>query len=169
MQSFKYLPTQDCPTGSLSKAKATRIYSLMGMNNIEQIINSLFHIFDRCHMKTMAPTAIWKRWSPNCHMKTMATQLLNRSELSSTLIFAGIKVEALTFVSFFWPPTKRWPAQLKKNSDGRCYHFSNTWYIIKYSIWYITEYGTWKIVPSSIYQILYQILVTLIRKWSKWR
>ena len=41
---------QDCPSGSLSKAKATRIYSLMGMNNIEQIINSLFHIFDRCMM-----------------------------------------------------------------------------------------------------------------------
>ena len=39
--------SQDCPSGSLSKAKATRIYSLMGMNNIEQIINSLFHIFDR--------------------------------------------------------------------------------------------------------------------------
>ena len=34
-------------------------------------------------------------------------------------IFAGIKAEASTFVSFFWPPTKQWPAQLKKNSDGR--------------------------------------------------
>ena len=52
---------QDCPSGSLSKAKATRIYSLMGMNNIEQIINSLFHIFDRCPMKVkvVAPTPKW--------------------------------------------------------------------------------------------------------------
>ena len=89
---------QDCPSGSLSKAKATRIYSLMGMNNIEQIINNLFHIFDR-----------WRNEN-NIMIDNHNTDAFDRALFHSN--------EFCRIVFFFFPQRQKWQHWLPGVSFG---------------------------------------------------